>query len=133
MLTSFFIDKNRSKIDFKSSQNRSHGRPGSVLAHLGRVLGASWTRLGPSWRHLGQSWRHLAPSWRYLGPSWAHLSLPNLPKTFPRSVQEASKTPPKTRSNIDPILGEFETKKPFKTNEKTIKKHLSWQVNGKRV
>ena len=48
------------------------------------VLGASWRRLGPSWRHLGASWD---ASWRR--------------KTLPRSLQEASKTPPETSSNID--------------------------------
>ena len=128
MLTSFSLIK----MDPKSISNRARIALTGVLGASWRILDASWAHLGASWRHLGPSWRHLAPSWRYLGPSWAHLSLPNLPKTFPRSVQEASKTPPKTRSNIDPILGEFETKKPLKTNEKTIKKNLSWQVNGKR-
>ena len=93
-------------------------RLGSILACLGAIL----KDLGASWRHLGTSWRHLGPSWpvmarlgavlarpgvilgdlgaflcrlgAILAPSWAHLSLP-------RSLQEASKAPPKTRSNIE--------------------------------
>ena len=65
------------------------------------VLGASWRRRGPSWRRLGASW----------GASWP-------PRTLPRSLQEASKIPPKTRSNIDLNLRPPWERKTNKTNAK---------------
>ena len=98
---------------------RLEGVLGTSWEHLGRVLGPSWTVMVASW---GVLMRFVG----VLGPSW-------LPKKLPRSLQEASKTPPKTRSNIESSWERSESKKPIKTNEKAIKKNLSWQVNGKRV
>ena len=75
------------------------------------LLRPSWSHLAPSWRHLGASWCLLAPSWCHLGPSWRHLGTSwrhlGLPEPSQKSLQDASKTPPKTRSNIDPTLEAF--------------------------
>ena len=64
---------------------------GCIVTRLKGVLGPFLAVLGTSWRRLGPSWRRLGASW---GAFWP-------PKTLPRSLQEASKTPPKTKSNID--------------------------------
>ena len=50
----------------------------------------------------------MAPSWAALAPSCAVLCASLLQKSLPRSLQEASKTLPKTRSNIDLNLTPFE-------------------------
>ena len=85
--------------------------PRLLKSRFGDVLGASWTVSAPSWSVLAASWAVLAPSWAILGASWP-------PKGLPRSLQEASKTPPKTRSNIESSWKRSELKKPIKTNEK---------------
>ena len=80
------------------------GRLWAVLGHLGGVLGASWRVLGASWGNLGRLGCVLGrlgcvlwASWRVLGASWA-------PKSLPRSPQNRSWEPPKTKSNIDAFM-----------------------------
>ena len=59
---------------------------GCILTHLKGVLGRFLAVLGPSWHRLGPFWRRLGASWVAFWP----------PKTLPRSLQEAFKTPPGT-------------------------------------
>ena len=106
--------------------------PKGILTRLEGVLEPSLAVLGASWRRLGPSWRRLGASW---SASWP-------PKTLPRSLQDASKTPPKTRSNIDPTWKPSRTKNIYKTPAKVKKKktclehereaRLSW-TNGSSV
>ena len=56
---------------------------GCILTHLKGVLGRFLAVLGPSWHRLGPFWRRLGASWVAFWP----------PKTLPRSLQEAFKTP----------------------------------------
>ena len=95
--------------------------------NLGIYLARIRAVLAPTWPVLAPSWAALAPSWAVLGASWP-------PKNLPRSFQDASKTSPKTRSNVDLNLGAFETRKTWKTSiQERLKKNLPWQVNGKLV
>ena len=78
----------------------------------------------------------MEPSWAVLAPSWADLGASWPPQTLPRSLQEASKTPPKTRSNIDlnvrPLWDHFSWKS-LNENVKKMSQHKpdsTW--NGKR-
>ena len=85
------------------------------LSHLGAILG-----------HLGAILRDLGA---ILGHPGRILATQKPPKIAPR----ASKTLPKTRSNIESSWERSETKKPIKANVMSMEKNLSWLVNGKRV
>ena len=52
---------------------------------LGGVLGRSWVGLG----------RVLGPSWGPSSASWKRLGCPRRPKNFAKTVQDASKMPPR--------------------------------------
>ena len=50
------------------------------LAHLGAILGLSWSILAPILAHLLPLLAHLAPLLAYLGASWVHLGT-DIPKS----------------------------------------------------
>ena len=82
-----------------------------ILAPSWHFLAPAWAVLAnhvPSWLHLGPSWHVLTPSWAIFAPccavwapSWSILGASWPPENFPKSLQEVSKTPPKTRFNTD--------------------------------
>ena len=91
-------------------------------AHLGDILAV-----------LEASWAHLGVILGILGASWCVLAAQKSLKIDPNTSQDRSKTPPKTRSNIDLNLRWFKTRKTWKTSIQERKKNLSLARNGKRV